>query len=391
MIPAKFSTANIAPCDQADAWHRWFWPVFDIRPKDSPDDRYFPARNEVWNLGGLIVSRIIAPAATAVRTRANLGQAPIDHWVLGCCRKGMTTIQTDRAIVKAATNKPYLWSLGEASYSTRTQVDRVQILLPRDRFPEIRSQIDALCGSILDGPSAAVLGEYLSALSRWLASVPPEAIPRIAASVHNMISACLVPNADNVERAEADMNGFHFDRVRRAVLMHLRSPSLGPGVLCKLVGISRSSLYRLFMYEGGIMCYIQRQRLLQAHAVLSDPLNRQTILAVSEDLCFSDASSFSRAFRREFGLSPSDVRAAAAGGNSLPPLSAPHEPTGARSFAMLLHADSLELPVPSTEPWGHPGGLRLGSGRFSSTPMNHDNGPQPVPPADLSGRGHICL
>lgn len=36
--------------------------------------------------------------------------------------------------------------------------------------------------------------------------------------------------------------------------------------------------------------------------------------AIAESLCFADASSFSRAFRREFGMSPSDVRAATLSG-----------------------------------------------------------------------------
>jgi AraC-like DNA-binding protein len=36
--------------------------------------------------------------------------------------------------------------------------------------------------------------------------------------------------------------------------------------------------------------------------------------AVAESLCFADASNFSRAFRREFGMSPSDVRAVALAG-----------------------------------------------------------------------------
>jgi len=55
----------------------------------------------------------------------------------------------------------------------------------------------------------------------------------------------------------------------------------------------------------------------KARAVLSDPRTTQSISAISENLCFADASSFSRAFRREFGYGPSEVRSAALVGLAL--------------------------------------------------------------------------
>jgi len=58
--------------------------------------------------------------------------------------------------------------------------------------------------------------------------------------------------------------------------------------------MSRSNLYRLFEDTGGVARYIQRERLLEAHAVLTNPANSQSISAIAEDLCFADASSFSR-------------------------------------------------------------------------------------------------
>ena len=79
-------------------------------------------------------------------------------------------------------------------------------------------------------------------------------------------------------------------------------PTFEPTVLYGLVGISRSNLYRL----------------LEAHAVLTDPTTTQSISAISEDLWFAGASSFSRAFKRKFGSSLGDVRLAARAGLALP-------------------------------------------------------------------------
>jgi len=61
------------------------------------------------------------------------------------------------------------------------------------------------------------------------------------------------------------------ERVRQAVRRHLRTPTLEPKTSCQLVGMFRSSLYRLLENECGVARYIQRQLLLESQTVLSNP------------------------------------------------------------------------------------------------------------------------
>ncbi len=129
-----------------------------------------------------------------------------------------------------------------------------------------------------------------------------------------MVAAAVAPTAERVAVAQRQIDLGRKERVRQAVRRHLRTPTFGPTILCRLVGMSRSNLYRLFEDSGGVARYIQGQRLLEAHAVLSDPANAKSISAMAEDLCFADASSFSRAFKREFGHSPGEMRSAALAG-----------------------------------------------------------------------------
>ncbi|HWK63674.1 MAG TPA: helix-turn-helix domain-containing protein [Rhizobiaceae bacterium] len=317
MAPTGFSTGNLSAAQQFDAWREWFWPVFTVL--SQAPETIFRATNNVWDLNGLVVSCVSAPAAAVTRTRGNIARAPVDHWVLSCFRRGATIIQTPRALVKASPGVPYLWSLGETSQSERSEVERVQILLPRDMFQDIAPALDLSRGSVLETPLGRVLGDYMLSLEQWLPTMTPEGLRRFGPAIHSMIVACLAPSGERIEQASAEIRSFRADQVRKVVRMHLSSPSLGPDAICKMVGISRSSLYRLFEYHGGIMHYIQRQRLLHAYKVLSDPTNRLSISDLSEDLCFADASSFGRSFKREFGCSPGDVRALANGGEPLQP------------------------------------------------------------------------
>ena len=82
-------------------------------------------------------------------------------------------------------------------------------------------------------------------------------------------------------------------------------------MLCRELGMSRSTLYRLLELEGGVAHYIRRLRLSVCLAQLSNPSNTKPIAMIAEELGLTDPSSFSRAFRRQFGISPSDVREAA--------------------------------------------------------------------------------
>jgi len=212
---------------------------------------------------------------------------------------------------------PYLWSLGQEFLHERTHVDRVQFLMTRDAFRDIAPLLDAACGSALDTPLGHLLGDYMIALERRLPAVTEADFPRITNAVGAMVAAAVAPSAERVAVAKQQIDLGRKERVRQAVRRHLRTPTLRPKTLSRLVGMSRSNLYRLFEDTGGVARYIQRERLLDAQAVLSNPATTQSISAIAEDLCFADASSFSRVFKREFGYSPGDVRSAARAGLAL--------------------------------------------------------------------------
>jgi AraC-like DNA-binding protein len=174
------------------------------------------------------------------------------------------------------------------------------------------------------------------ALERRLSVVTEADLSRLTTAVGAMVAAAVSPSADRVAVASGQIDVGRKERARQVVRKHLRTPIFGPTTLCRLVGMSRSNLYRLFEDTGGVARYIQRERLLEAYAVLTDPGTTQSIAAIAEDLCFADASSFSRVFRRDFAHSPGEVRSAALAG--LAPPAMPQ--SGARSqgddFSALL-------------------------------------------------------
>ncbi|WP_163117306.1 helix-turn-helix transcriptional regulator, partial [Acinetobacter baumannii] len=86
-------------------------------------------------------------------------------------------------------------------------------------------------------------------------------------------------------------------RARKEVQAHLGSPTLTVANLCRKLGVSRSTLHRLFEAGGGVQAHIRDMRLEAARQALLNPDNVERIGDIAERLGFSDAAHLSRLFR----------------------------------------------------------------------------------------------
>ena len=339
MYAHTFSTASIAGPRQLDAWRAWYDTVFDVAPLGADEDGSFVASNATWTLRGVTLSRVVSPANTVSRSRSVIRRNPVDHWALTLSRRSVTRLDTLGRPIEPAPGTPFIVSFGDPSTIERsTEDERLQLILARDTFPSLAPLLDAARGLALDSSGGRMLADYLLMLDRQIPDLEPECADRLANAVGAMLQACLAPTVRSTNEARDQIRLTLMERVRKAVGKHLRSPSLGPDTLCREAATSRSQLYRLLAPEGGVATYIQRRRLAEGFAVLSDIDCLTPIGRLAELLCFSDASAFSRAFRREFGLSPSDVRAMALSG--LPPAQPPRQPddVSIRTFSDCLRS-----------------------------------------------------
>jgi AraC-like DNA-binding protein len=317
MTPDNFATGPHRARDQFEAWLEWYRPVFDVVPM-QPADLGFHAEIHLWQLGGLALTRTTAPPVQVVRSKRHLRHYPVDHWVVSYCARGAHAASTAGNLLEVPAKVPFIWSLGQEFVHERTHVDRIQFILSRDAFRDIAPPLDEACGSLLDTPLGHLLGDYMLALERHLPAITEADFPRLTNAVGAMVAAAVAPSAERVAIARRQIDLGRKERVRQAVRRHLRTPTLGPRTLSRLVGMSRSNLYRLFEGSGGVARYIQNERLSEAHAILIDPVNHKSISGLAEELCFADASSFNRSFKREFGCSPGEARSAALAGLAPP-------------------------------------------------------------------------
>jgi AraC-like DNA-binding protein len=314
MTPETFSTRSLPRAAQFDVWRGWYGSVFEATAPE-PQNEGFDAANSNWVMGGLTVSHVASPPSAVDRKKSLIRRHPVDHWALTLSMRSASDVEVGGVSLEVPPEVPFFLSLGEEMHISRRQQDeRVQVLLSRDGFSGIARILDGVTGMAVNTAQGRLLADYTLLLARNLPNLAAEEAARLPKAVETMFAACLAPSADKVEAAGHQINLTLMERVRRAVRRHLRSPSLGPERLCREAGASRSTLYRLLESEGGVGRYIQRQRLSESFAILGDASNTIPIGMIAETLCFADASSFSRAFRREFGITPSDLRVASLSG-----------------------------------------------------------------------------
>jgi AraC-like DNA-binding protein len=111
----------------------------------------------------------------------------------------------------------------------------------------------------------------------------------------------------------ADDEPDHVKSRRKAVLayidVHLGNAQLGPDEIAGAANLSRASLYRLLVGEGGIRAVLLKRRLDEALRLMLADKDERSLKEIVKRCGFAGASQFSRAFRARFGARPREYRA----------------------------------------------------------------------------------
>ncbi|PWJ82311.1 AraC family transcriptional regulator [Pseudaminobacter salicylatoxidans] len=100
-----------------------------------------------------------------------------------------------------------------------------------------------------------------------------------------------------------------FAAAQRIIETHYGNPAFGVAMLVQALGCSRATLYRAFADHGmTVVDAIRNIRLTHARRMLEVTDNHVLIANVALRCGFEDPPNFNRAFRRRFGMSPSEAR-----------------------------------------------------------------------------------
>jgi AraC-like DNA-binding protein len=130
--------------------------------------------------------------------------------------------------------------------------------------------------------------------------------------VYDLVALALGATRDAAEAAKnGGIRAARLHAIKADIHARLSEPGLTLAALAVRHGVSPRYVQVLFESEGTTFSrFLLDQRLRRAHQMLSDPRQAwSTIISVASAAGFGDLSYFNRAFRRQYGETPSDVRA----------------------------------------------------------------------------------
>lgn len=264
--------------------------------------------------GGLELAHIRTNAERIARRQCRSDRGEDRHCFLVINRSGYSEVRQDSRSIHLAPGDMALFDSTRASEIVSADlIDHVSFHLSRD----------SVCRHFAPGHSLFGKLDLGSTSGRLLASLAGQIIAgdggQTSADEGNALQealiALLLPTLRGHEAAAADLReaphaALLRDQARRLIGQLLQEAYLNPQYLAERLHISIRQLYRLFEEQGDSVCrYIQRQRLQRSAEDLGNPqLRHESITQIAFKWGFADSAHFSRAFKKQFELSPKDYR-----------------------------------------------------------------------------------
>lgn len=296
----NFSTRGVPPEEQHDYYRREVLVALDARDPEPG----FTANITSLRLGAHAFYVTETGGQTVFRTPEMVADGH-DHYIVQLTIAGSHTGDFDGVPYAAGPGEVGICDLSRPMMMQSTAVKVLSTFLPRAEVEAVAPGI-ALHGMVLDANRAGLLVEHLTAVTRWFPQLLPETLPGITRATTELLGACLAMEAGRADFGVRESPLLM--RARAYVEANLLEPSLNPAKISEALGVSRSTLYRLFEPLGGVTAYVWERRLHLARAALLDPKRARRISEIAFQCGFSSEAHFSRSFRKAFNIRPSDLR-----------------------------------------------------------------------------------
>lgn len=276
-------------------------PICAAALPDGTDPGSFAFRSTVFQLPDAVLFRASSSAQRMIRGPAELTQNP-DGIMLAAQLEGTVTADYGSREVLVRPGDIYLTDYTQSYRSDVSDFTIVALLLRHERAPTALTvptfHGEVLCagsgGATLIRNALLTLFDTADNLSLAEANAAVEGVCTVATAAFRTAAG-----VTDVAASYGDLKA-----ARRYVDAHLASAALTPARIEAELGLSRSSLYRLFEDHGGVGAYVLRERLERSMTALIEAGPNPIFRDIAEAHGFRSEGHFTRAFRSRYGITP---------------------------------------------------------------------------------------
>jgi len=312
-----FSTDDLPEQDRVAMWREHFGRVAFRAEIEPAEEQPFEANVTSRILPGLNLLRSGLSAVRLTRTRELIADGN-DDLILVVNRMGSIEIAGRGREVLLREGDALLRSSDEVTVFERACYgEALALRIQRSILSSLIVDVDAATMRVIPRQSGALklLTCYMKALIDERAPGTPELQHLIVKHVADL--AALALGATRDAGSMAKVRGMPAARLRAAktyIIENSARRDLSIGIVAAHLGVTPRYLQRLFEADGKTFsAWLLSQRLIRAHRLLcKSQFAEQAVSAIAYDVGFGDLSYFNRCFRKQYGLTPREVRAAAA-------------------------------------------------------------------------------
>lgn len=310
---SRFDTRATEAPEQFALWRESIGVLFDVNAGDAGANGY-SARLDSAMAGEAMVSRVQAGSQAFDRSMLRSYRDGIEGIMFQVFTRG-TTRHSNEAAPIVSEGSLIGFDLTRASETINTDFDLVSIIFPRAAIIDRLGYVPDLHLSAVGGDSALsrMTAEFIVSLQRSISEMDVSEAEAASDAIADLIAEAYRGETRRSNTAAGHRLGVitcarNFIRERISAGEPVNVASVAAKLDC-----SRATLYRVFEPVGGVASFIRSERLRACLADMRRVASGHSTLTLGElgmRRGFESDAQFSRAFKAEFGMTPSEAKKA---------------------------------------------------------------------------------
>ena len=312
----RLTTDNMPPQQAALAWRDWMATLFDGLESDLYGDTGFDGHLHTAWAGDVVLTQLEANRHRVIRRPRTARAGAQRHLKIVTPWQGQALVQQHG---RQAAVQPGGWAIydttGSYEVANPQRSRHLIVRVPTNQLAERGLHLPTLMGRVVGGHAgiSRVALDAMRSTYTELPSMTPEAARGAGRLIGELVCLSLQELAG--QGPGVVLQEAFKDRIRAYIAQHLRDPALTIERVAQGLNCSKRHLHNAFAdADETLAAHILRRRLQACMEEMRNPdCSHRSISDIAFSWGFSSGAYFSRVFRAQVGVSPTEYRLGVAG------------------------------------------------------------------------------